>query len=291
MRKRTWDLINKIATYTFIFSILSMISEFKSSNDFINFLKEKGEQIKNVLELIGSIIDLILTPYRFLTDMVFNWMPIEIPAEWHDPLVVGAFVALIPLNEIRYYKRNIDKATLAYDEIYPEFIDRIFRSIHINRHKNIEVSGEIQSLLNQIFPLLTYKIIVNVRKYCSLLISSFDIYEIHGYRIECTQMLYNYEKKIKRKVKDQLEIIATREKFLLYSRRKGLVAITILVLLVCDAFYSNLELKQILSILYRSFLAMLSLGTLGLLGLLPIFIDPIMLWFRVKLGRARKLKW
>jgi hypothetical protein len=91
------NALDQVSRLGMVVSTLSAIARMKTWADFVAVLEGFSAQLLDIVMLLGRVLSVVLEPWRAFLAYLFSWSPVTIPVEWHDPLVLSAFIALWPI--------------------------------------------------------------------------------------------------------------------------------------------------------------------------------------------------
>ncbi|MDY7091459.1 MAG: hypothetical protein SX243_00655 [Acidobacteriota bacterium] len=92
-RAFTW-----VSNLTVAFTALGTLASFKTWDHFAEWLAELSQRLGEIIELFGRVIHALLVPWVFLRNLIFRFVPLDIPDHWEDPVLLGLFIIWFPLN-------------------------------------------------------------------------------------------------------------------------------------------------------------------------------------------------
>jgi hypothetical protein len=82
---------------TLIFSALSTLASLETWDDVDRWLAGLGEQLVAIVGFMGRAVHTLLIPWVYLRDLAFRLVPLRIPDDWEDPVLLGMFIIWLPL--------------------------------------------------------------------------------------------------------------------------------------------------------------------------------------------------
>jgi hypothetical protein len=258
--------LNSFGTITLVFSTLSAFAKLESFGEFLDLLSGISEEVLIIIDFFGRIINFVLIPYRWLTDLFFQIIPLNIPIDWHDPVIIGLMVLFVPIFEFRNLVRY-GSPIIAINNI-----KRLTRLL--KKKSNLRNEQSISKLKSEIKRFNTFKISKNLEKlsenYIKSLEDNHDIAKIENERLDLKRTI---DSKLLPCISELKEISSNYYKKIKFIRKRGAVAIAVLILLSLDSIYSKSNF-EFLSIISKSML------TIVIFCILPfIFLGFIILSF------------
>ncbi|MFI8379628.1 hypothetical protein [Leeuwenhoekiella sp. NPDC079379] len=256
-------IVARVSTLFFFFSILSSIAKLNSVNKAIHFIEEKNNEIAKIIDLLRSSINLILIPYRYIRDFFFSIIPVEIPFDWQDAIIIAFIIFLVPLLEFRYFIRfgnNFHNPSRTLRKIFC----LLKEPIKLSEYSNISL--KINKILDSNGIGKSFKNVVKL-KLSSLLINLSEKGNINSVELGRLEYIEFYNQELKPFIRN---LRSTKlRKQLLFNRTKIKIAFLLLFFISIDSFRFNEELI-FFDILWKSFLLFIIFGVIPLIILITL---------------------
>ncbi len=134
------------------YPFLAAIRQLRSFQDLNDFIKEEYDKLKGILEFFGNFFHYLLLPWEYFKKIIYEILPIAIPIEWYDSIVIVSFLTFIPLRLIIYHT-SIKESMKSWEEFKNEVIPLF------EEEPNILDTKSLFNRINQNFNLTKYKTI------------------------------------------------------------------------------------------------------------------------------------
>jgi len=250
-----WKKVGMLGNISLIFSVLSAISKLSSWQEFIAFLTNKLSQITNIVRFLGKLIDWILIPYNWIIELLYSILPLNIPDNWQDPIIIGIFIIFYPITELLFFLSS------SYQNSIKKTIKKLKKlSLIVPRQEQYEqLADELQKLINQEDEFFIALMTGTPSNYIRALRTKNET--------DIAQKRTAFKEYLKGDVfKKLIQDDNSSKKELKKSRNRALFACIFTILIALDFAYIN-STFNIFGILLRSIVVMLSFGLFPILGI------------------------
>lgn len=228
--KKSKNLVNKIFTLFgnigLVYSILSGVSKLNTWDDVLIIIQKFSIELYQIGIMIGKVIHIICLPWNHLTKYLFSFIPMKIPENLQDSIIIASFLIFIPIQSLANTLINkpiFNKWNYFKINMYPLFK----KNLKENDFKSIYSSIDSESRKFDFYKILIY-LVGPPMEYIVMLSqdnASLESLEIKQKEtIDYLDKVTNYFEENKKRI----------SRFWIKKRKRGVVLLCFILVLIID---------------------------------------------------------